>query len=235
MQAVILAAGEGKRLRPLTNDVPKPMIDLNGRPIVEYIFHALPPIIDEVIFVVGYKGETIEDYFGDLYEGKNIKYIRNVLPHGTGYALLQAQPYLKDGCFLLLNGDDLYHPKDLRVCEEKKPLVFVIESKTPERFGVCLLTPSGDIERIIEKPDNPPSNLVNTGAYVLNSEIFDIPAPILPNGELNLAEQVGNWAQKRTVFAHKARLWNPINRIEELEEARNLDLEKIFFYSNTSI
>ncbi len=228
MQAIILAAGEGKRLRPLTDDVPKPMIDVQGRPIVEYVLAALPSEVDEAIFVIGYKGETIKNYFGTSFLNKQITYVENVEPKGTGYALLQAKPFLKSGYFLLLNGDDLYHPEDLEIVSLERPTVFVRHSETPERFGVCLVTSEGLLSRIIEKPENPPSSLVNTGGYVLNHEIFDVPVPVLPNGELNLAEQIGNWAMRRPVHTHQARFWNPINRLEELEEARALNLKEIY-------
>ncbi len=228
MQAVILAAGEGKRLRPLTENVPKPMIDVQGRPIVEYVLAALPEEITEVIFIVGYKGEAIKNHFGTSFLNKKIIYVENVEPKGTGYALEQARPYLEAGHFLLLNGDDLYHPEDLKIVSLQRPTVFVRNSSTPERFGVCLVTADGLLSRIIEKPKNPPSSLVNTGGYVLNHEIFDIPVPVLSNGELNLAEQIGNWAEKRPVYIHEAKFWNPINRIEELEEARSINLKEIY-------
>ena len=228
MQAVILAAGEGKRLRPLTEAMPKPMIDVQGRPILEYVIAALPEQVSEVILIIGYKGEAIKNYFGNAYKEKRITYISNVEPKGTGYALMQAKPFLKEDFFLLLNGDDLYHPQDLTAISLKRPTVFVTVSSHPERFGVCLLNENGFLSRIIEKPQNPPSNLVNTGGYILNHEIFDVPVPVLPNGELNLAEQIGDWARKRPVYTHKARFWNPINRIEELEAARNLNLREIF-------
>lgn len=228
MQAVILAAGEGKRLRPLTEKMPKPMINLQGRPIVEYVLAALPPEVDEAVFIIGYKGETIKNYFGVSFLHKKITYIENVEPKGTGYALMQARPLLTSEYFLLLNGDDLYHPEDLKIASLKRPTVFVRRSQTPERFGVCLITNEGFLSSIIEKPENPPSNLVNTGGYVLNHEIFDVPVPVLKNGELNLAEQVGNWAKQRPVYIHEARFWNPINRIEELEEAQALNLKEIY-------
>ena len=124
MQAVILAAGEGKRLRPFTEHLPKPMILVQGRPILEYVIAALPEAVDEAIVVVGYKGETIKDYFGNTIWNKRITYVEDVAPKGTGYALQAARPYLQDDFFLLLNGDDLYHPEDLQAISLKRPTVF---------------------------------------------------------------------------------------------------------------
>lgn len=228
MQAVILAAGEGKRLRPLTENIPKPMIDVQGHPILEYVIAALPEDTEEIIFVIGHRGEAIKNHFGRSFLGKHITYVSDVLPGGTGYALQQARPFLKNGHFILLNGDDLYHPEDLKIASLRRPTVFVRRSTTPERFGVCLVKDDGTIARIIEKPLNPPSTLVNTGGYILNHGIFEIPVPVLPNGELNLAEQIGAWATRRSVYAHEARFWNPINTFEELEDARKLNLKELF-------
>lgn len=227
MQAIILAAGEGKRLRPFTDHLPKPMVDVQGKPILEHVISALPAHVTDVVIVTGYKEEVVMEYFGDSFSGKSITYVKGVKPKGTGYALQKARPFLTSEYFLLLNGDDLYHPDDLAVSALRRPTVFVTSSQNPERFGVCLINEQGLLARIIEKPKEPPSNLVNTGGYVLNHEIFDVPVSVLPNGELNLAEQIGNWAMRRPVHTHKATFWNPINTIEELEEARRANLKAI--------
>jgi len=215
-------------MRPLTEALPKPMIDVQGKPIVEYVISALPSHVTEIILVTGYKEEAVSNYFGGSFHGKRISYVKKVEPRGTGYALQKARPFLTSKCFLLLNGDDLYHPKDIAVSALERPTVFVATSQNPERFGVCLLNEKGHLARIIEKPKEPPSNLVNTGSYVLNHEIFDVPVPILPNGELNLAEQIGNWAMRRPVYVHQARFWNPINTLEELEDARRVNMKEVF-------
>lgn len=219
MQAVILAAGEGRRLRPLTDDIPKALISVLGRPILEHTFEALPEEITEIVLVTGYKEERIREHFGAEFLSRPITYVSGVLPKGTGYALAEARPHIR-GPFLLLNGDDLYHPKDLRSFIEKGPAVLVKQSETPERFGVCIVR-EGLLKGIVEKPKNPPGNLVNIGAYFLNEEIFSIPAKILPSGEWNLAEQVGELAKRRAVAAESAHFWYPINTPEELRYAED--------------
>src|SRR3989344_1319341 len=127
-QAVILAAGEGKRLRPLTEHIPKPMIDVQGKPILYYVMSALPHDVDEIVLVIGYKGESIRNYFGKSFAGKRITYLSDVKPGGTGYALQEARPFVTSDYFLLLNGDDIYHPEDLKALSLKRPTVFVRES-----------------------------------------------------------------------------------------------------------
>ncbi|MAG12188.1 hypothetical protein CL630_00035 [bacterium] len=220
MQAVILAAGKGTRLRPLTHKIPKTLIPVAGKPILEHTLHALPKRIKEVVLVIGYKGDCIKRRLGDIFEGRSIIYAYQAKPNGTADALLTVRPFLKDTPFLLLYGDDLYNADDLELCAQKYPSVLVAHSSSPERFGVCIIK-NGRLHGIIEKPENPPSNLINTGAYVLDHDIFDFSATVLPNGELNLAEQVGKYVQKKNVYVHKARSWYPVNNYEELKHAEN--------------
>ncbi len=219
MQAVILAAGEGKRLRPLTDSLPKPMVRVGGTPILEYTLGILPQEVDEVVVVVGYLGDKVEKYFGNSFGGRRIVYAHQKEPKGPGDALVAARPFLKENHFLLLYGDDLYHPADIEVCMGDVPTVLVKEALHPERFGVCLVDGNDRLLGILEKRKNPPTNLVNIGAYFLNQEIFDVPTPVLPNGELNLAEQIGNWAKRRLVRVVRARFWHPIGYPEDVEAA----------------
>ena len=223
MQAVILAAGEGKRLRPLTNDLPKPMVKVNGKPILEYTLSILPKVIDEIILVVGYQKEKIIEYFGNSFKGTPIKYVVQAVPMGTAHALDTARPNIKDGYFLFMHGDDLYHQNDLEtLVEMKAPVVLAKETNHPEKFGVCLVDHNGYLTDILEKRLDPPSNLVNIGVYLLDEEIFDIPRVQLPSGEFNLAEQVGNWALKRRIHVVRAKFWYPIGYPEDVEVADSL-------------
>ncbi|MCR4260808.1 MAG: sugar phosphate nucleotidyltransferase [Candidatus Colwellbacteria bacterium] len=223
MQAVILAAGEGKRLRPLTNDLPKPMVRVNGKPILEYTLGILPENISEVILVVGYQKEKIIKYFGNSFNGLPIKYVVQETPLGTAHALDIAKAQIKDGFFLFMYGDDLYHQDDLKALVGlETPAILVKESKHPERYGVCLTDNNGCLTGVLEKHPEPPSNLVNIGVYLLNQEIFGIPRVQLPNGEFNLAEQIGSWATKRQVRVIQAKFWHPIGYPEDVEAADSL-------------
>src|SRR3989344_7915186 len=115
MQAVILAAGEGKRLRPLTLDRPKPMIELLGKPILEHTIENLPSAINELVIVVGYKSEKIKNHFGNNWKGRSIVYVeQNMPPTGTAHALFTARRALKPGRFLSLMGDNISGGKALR-------------------------------------------------------------------------------------------------------------------------
>lgn len=219
MQAVILAAGEGKRLRPLTIDRPKPMVEINGRPILEHTLKSLPREIDEVILVIGYLGEVIKSHFRSSFKGLKIKYVYQSEPKGTSDAFYAARDSIKEESFMLLYADDLYHPEDLQKCISDAPTVLVKESAHPERFGVCLVDGEGVLLDILEKQENPPSNLVNIGAYILDRSIFSVPQVFLPNGEANLAAQIGVWAKTKRIRTVKARFWHPIGYPEDIPGA----------------
>lgn len=230
MQAVILAAGQGVRLRPLTNDIPKPLVSLGSVTILEYTLSILPPSIDEVILVISYRGEKIQNACGSEYQGKRLTYALQEEPKGTGDALRVARPYLRNERFLLAYADDLYYRDDLAECvagDGQAMLVSVHDH--PERFGVCLLDESGQyITDIIEKPEVPPSNLVNIGVYTLHPDIFSIPKIFLPNGEENLAAEIGLLARQRPLRAIRSRFWHPIGYPHDVENAKTL-LETGFF------
>lgn len=223
MQAVILAAGEGKRLRPLTNELPKPMVRVNGKPILEYTLSILPKVIDEIIVVVGYQKEKIIEYFGDSWGNIPIKYVEQKDPLGTAHALDAAATEIKGGDFLFMYGDDLYHQDDLEALVGlNSPVVLVKEAAHPEKFGVCLVDHNGYLTAVLEKRPEPPSNLVNIGVYLLNREIFDVPRVQLPNGESNLALQIGNWATTRNIKVVRAKFWHPIGYPEDVDTASAL-------------
>src|SRR3989344_5644423 len=93
MQTVILAAGKGIRLRPVTLKVPKPLVLLNDRPILEHILNELPKKVDEVILVIGYLGDKVKKHFGNNFLGKKIKYVIQEEQLGTFHALKQAKNF----------------------------------------------------------------------------------------------------------------------------------------------
>lgn len=222
MQAVILAAGEGKRLWPLTDSCPKPMVCVGGKPILEYTLSILPDQINEVILVVGYKQEKIRDYFENDCHGKKLIYVVQPEAHGTGDALVRARPFLNGEPFLLLYADDMYHPSDLAsLAASEHPAVLVKEHAQPERFGVCHVSDDGFLLELSEKPEEPKSNLVNVGPNLLHHDIFDfdVGAPILSNGESNVPAHFTALAAKRPVRVIRARFWHAIGYPEDLVEA----------------
>ena len=112
MQAVILAAGLGTRMRPLTDAVAKPLLKIGDRPLLEYTFDALPDEIDEVIVVIGYLGEQIRTYLGEEFRGRKIKYVVQEKLEGTAKALWEAKSLLRER-FLVLMADDIFAKKNI--------------------------------------------------------------------------------------------------------------------------
>lgn len=220
MQAVILAAGEGTRLRPLTLDKPKPLVEINGRSILEYIMDNLIGFVDEIILVIGYKGEKIKEKFGDSFKGVKLKYVEQGERLGNAHALSLAKQFL-DGKFIVMNGDDLYLKKDVEKCLKHELCVLARKVDNPERFGIITLKENNIIDEFIEKPKEFIGDLANTGCCVLNKKIFD-EIEILgksERGEYELSEAIRNLAQKEEVRCVEAEFFFPIAYPEDIEKA----------------
>ena len=172
MKAVILAAGEGKRMRPLTYERPKVMLPIAGKPIIEHLLEEVKEAgIDDFIFVVGYHDETIRTYFGKGERwGINLEYVTQKTQLGTADALRRTEGLVEDN-FLMLNGDVIVRAADIRNVITDDITLGVIEVEQPEDYGV-VATEGERITKIHEKMKEPPSNLINAGVYLLNELIF---------------------------------------------------------------
>jgi len=169
MQAVILGAGEGKRVRPLTRSRPKVMIPVANRPIIEYVIEALEKNgIREIIVVVGYRKEQVTRYLNQL--DIPIEVVVQQKQLGTAHALKCAESHIT-GDFLLLPGDNYIDAHSIGRLKEIKNAILVKEHPNPSNFGVVLLK-DGYVTRIIEKPEHSPSFMVSTGIYSLTKDFF---------------------------------------------------------------
>lgn len=175
MKAVILLAGKGTRMQPLTSACPKVMLPVANKPILEHIVDAgVEAGLDGFVFITGYLEEQIRDYFGDGSKwGVEIDYVHQEKQLGTADAIGCARGYV-EGAFLVLNGDMLVSPEDLKalVLRKEDAVICVKEVENPQDFGV-LETVGEKVTRIIEKPKNPPTNLANAGIYLFHASIFD--------------------------------------------------------------
>lgn len=220
MKAIILAAGEGVRMRPLTLDKPKPMIEVLGKPLLQYIFESLPNEIDEVLLVVGYKREQIEQYFGNNYLGRKITYLLQEKKLGTAHALALTKNYLvPDERFLLLYADDIYSKESIERCVTHPLCLLAGEVKDPKRFGVLEIDAQGIIIGLEEKPEKPKSNLVAPGVYVLNTHIFDYVAPLEPNGEYYLTTMLTQMIKDYPIHTEKTDKWISFAFPEDIQKA----------------
>src|SRR3989344_5660429 len=162
MKAIIVAAGEGTRMRPLTNDKPKQLVELQGKPLLDHILNSLPEEISALIIVVGYKGDQIRTWYGVTHAGKPITYVEQTERKGTWHALSLCEPYIEKGeKFFYLYADDLHGREGLRECiaaSDKGCTMSVTEVEDPRRFGVVEIDETGKITHAEEKPDLPRSH-----------------------------------------------------------------------------
>lgn len=225
MQAVILAAGEGKRLRPLTLDRPKPMVELLGKPILEHTIAELPSLIDELIIVVGYKGEKIKEHFSSAWKGRPITYVEQALPPtGTATALFSARAFLRPGQrFASLMGDNVSGGSALEKALEHDFALLVRTHEHPEHFGVIELHEDGTIKNMHEHPKNPPTNLVSTGTYVLSEDIFSV-APVLnpDRNEYLLPDLLLEIAKRQPVAVVEQDFWVSVDKPDDIPGAEAL-------------
>src|SRR5262249_32910 len=167
MDAVILAAGLGTRLRPHTLQTPKPLLAVRGRPILDWALNALPAPVDGVGVVGHYLAGQIEDYLRTQSRFKDWVTVKQEQPRGTGDALRSCQAHLHSDRFLVLNGDDLYGAADLEALARVSAGLLVQPVDEPRRFGIAFLKPDGTLERLVEKPNLEGRHLANTRPYLL--------------------------------------------------------------------
>lgn len=222
MQAVILAAGRGTRLRPLTYHVPKPMIRVVGKNLLEHNIDKLPDEIDEIVLVVNYLAEQIMNHFGDEYRGKKVKYVRQKKVLGTGHALFSCRNILKDK-FLVMMGDDIYNQEDIKISLKHDNCMLVQEITGKFAGGRIRLNKDGHLEDIVEGVHNRKSgSLVNTGFYVLTSDIFNYKLVPLGNGEFGLPQTLVKMGQDNDVKIEKAKKWIQISDLAGLKRAEKI-------------
>ena len=233
MKAVLLAAGEGIRLLPLTATRPKHLLKLGGKPILEHCLEALKANgITEAIVVTHYMGDAIRAYFGDGTKfGFKLEYVDQKIALGTGNATKFAQPHV-DGGFLLVYGDLLFSSDAVRKVLETynsanaAAAMAVVPVENPESYGIIELDESRHIKQIVEKPKriHAPSNLANAGVYVFRNSIFDTLKKLekTQRGEEELTDAVTMLAKEgETVLAAEISKddWFDIGRPWDLLEA----------------
>jgi bifunctional UDP-N-acetylglucosamine pyrophosphorylase/glucosamine-1-phosphate N-acetyltransferase len=219
MQCVILAAGEGTRMRPLTLTMPKPLVPVCGVPLITHIVQSLPELIDELIIVIGYKGEMIEKYCGTEFCGKRVTYVRQENPKaGTADAFMRTREFVK-GRVLVMYADDIHGKKALEEVVMNESAMLAARSDTPEKFGVLVIRPDGMLEAIVEKPEFPPSNYVNIGGFVVTDEIFDIHTNLSASGEYYLTDTITEYAKKHPVTVVEQDMWVPVGCPDDIPKA----------------
>jgi bifunctional UDP-N-acetylglucosamine pyrophosphorylase/glucosamine-1-phosphate N-acetyltransferase len=241
MKAVILAAGEGVRLQPITSTRPKHLIKVGGKPILEHCLNAVKTSgIEEALIVIHYMGDVIRQYFGDGEKfGLKIEYVEQKAVLGTGNAVSLVEPHIKDD-FLLAYGDLLFSAEavknviDLHKKEKPAATMAVVPVENPEDYGIVELEDEKHVKRIVEKPkhEEAPSNLANAGIYVFSTEIFDKirDTSASARGEWEITDAISQLLnEKKTVLAVKISQddWVDIGRPWDLLEANRWALVRM--------
>jgi NDP-sugar pyrophosphorylase family protein len=222
MQAVILAAGLGTRLRPLTYHTPKPMLRIAGKNLIEHNLDRLPREVDELVLVVGYLKKQIMDYFGDQFVGRKITYVEQKEILGTGHALFLCQSILR-GRFIAVNGDDIYSKDDMKRCLQYSNCILTKEVFGKFSGGRIELTSDGFLNDIIEGVHCGKNSLVNIGFYVLEKSFFDYPlVKAQDKDEYGLPQTLVRYSKDHPVKIEKAEFWLQVSNLSGLEKAKEI-------------
>jgi NDP-sugar pyrophosphorylase family protein len=191
-KAFILAGGKGTRLRPITYEIPKPLVPLQSKPILEHVIDLLRAYdVRDIVLSIGYLGDKIKEYFSDEKRlGIKMTFVEEQEELGTGGPLKLAKQLLKD-TFLMVNGDNLINI-DLRKmyqahCENRATATIALTTiDDPTSYGVAVLE-GNKIIKFIEKPskEEAPSKLINTGLYILEPSVIDL----VPEGRYSSIEK----------------------------------------------
>ncbi len=222
MQAVILAAGLGTRMGKLTKNTPKPMLKILGKNLLELKINNLPKEVDEVILVVGYKGDVIKKYFKESFNGKKITYIEDSTLTGTANALWQTKKILKDK-FLVMMGDDIYSKSSIAECA-KNPLSICCRISEINDRGDRVLLKNKNLDGFTTQAKNldlkKPSPLAFTGMFCLTKEIFKYkPVKLKTKNEWGLPQTLLKLANKKKIKIIKTNNWMQISSPEDLKLA----------------
>jgi len=227
MKAIILAAGRGKRLKELTEEKPKVMCEVDGKPMLEHTLKKLAKAgITEAIIIVHYKKEHIINYFGDEFDGIALTYAKQEEMKGTGDAVLTAEPYVDTDRFLVLAGDVVFEPDLIAkvTSHDSDGVITVCRVDDPSRFGVIEVD-NGSVTRIVEKSADPPTNLANASVYVFPQAIFVAckKIPLSPRGEYEITDAIQMLIDDGYTFEYEViDKWIDVGVKEQLEEAQAL-------------
>jgi len=244
MLAVLLVAGEGRRLAPITNTRPKHIIPIAGKPLLQHTIESIAQEagITEFLLVVGYKKEKIIELFGDGADlGVQISYIEQKEFLGTANATKYAQEYTLDSPFLMMYGDLLADPSvfaELMRCYNNNPSASIItlrEVPDPSKFGIIQLDKRNHVVKIVEKPpqDLNMGNLANAGIYILSPRIFDAISrtPKSPRGEYELTDSLQMLVNEGSAVLGLnlgTRYWSDIGHCWQLLEASQHYMDNFF-------
>jgi UDP-N-acetylglucosamine diphosphorylase / glucose-1-phosphate thymidylyltransferase / UDP-N-acetylgalactosamine diphosphorylase / glucosamine-1-phosphate N-acetyltransferase / galactosamine-1-phosphate N-acetyltransferase len=223
MKAIILAAGQGTRLKPLTDSMPKVMVTVGGKPLLEHNLEKLAPYVDEFIIVIKYKKETIVEYFGNSFENIPIRYHEQGEEKWTGAAIRWIKA---DWDIVIAYADAIIAKEDIdRVMQCEDFAVLVKKVPNPEKYGIFTLDENRYITSLIEKPQTYIGNTANFSFFKVQSDILEMveKVELSPRGEIEITDAI------RMFFAKYPMRWIHIEHdiidvttVEDLEKANTL-------------
>lgn len=204
-KAVILAAGRGTRMRELTADLPKPMIEVRGKPVLQYIVEGLRGAgVRRFLIVVGYRADVVRDFFGDGSRYKiDIQYTTQEKQDGTGRVVDLARAFVDQSPFILAYGDILIDPANykrvINLADDVEAIISVTRGEDVSKGGAVFVNEQMELVDLREKPKpgEPTSPWYNAGLYAFRSSIFDFTAKLKPSprGEYELTDAIRELAQ----------------------------------------
>ena len=226
MKAVILAAGEGVRMRPLTLDMPKPLLKIAGKSFIDRIFENFPDEITEVVLVVMYLADKIKEHCGESFHGRRIHYARGS-EKGNAYSFLASKPFF-DGNerMMIIYGDELPTKEEFKECLSHEYSWLCYQVPVPQKSGIATIDESGRILEVIEKPEHPKSDWAATGLMVANASVFNYEPVQHKNGEFYLSSMMDQFCHDNTVMVVRGKPGRPqLTTPEDLALCEKLYLE----------
>ncbi|GEM_PF-152550 len=220
MDLILLSAGRGTRLRPITDTLPKPLVPVADKGTLLHTLDMLPDEISQIILIVGYLHERIRAAVGTEWKGRQVTYVLQAPLDGTGGALRQAQPYIATERFMVVNGDDLYGPTDImRLAQLERGLLIKHALLTAGMNDVCDVH-DGKLNGFNRLPRGH-TGAINTGAYTLGHEWFDT-IPIFTPGKIDewsLPHALPQLLERHSYDALEAEFWMPCGTSQEIQIA----------------
>ncbi len=233
-KGIILAGGNGTRLRPITNTIPKCLLPVYDKPMIYYSLSAmlLCEIKDLLIITRPEDKNSFKRLLGDGYQwGIKVKYAVQPKPRGIADALIIGEKFLGQSSCVLMLGDNLFYGNGLerklqKLSRSEKNSVLAYEVKDPERFGICEINSSGLVVSLKEKPSKPKSNLAVTGLYFYDKNVSSVAKKLKPSkrGELEITDLNMRYMENNKLYAEvlgKGFSWFDAGTIESLLEASN--------------
>ena len=237
MKGVLLSGGTGSRLRPITHTGPKQLVPVANKPVLEYAIEDLKEAgITEIGVVLGNKGrEAIQELLGDGSDyGVEITYIIQGNPLGLAHAAGCARDFVGDDDFVMYLGDNILKQGISELVESFErgdygAGIALQEVDSPEQFGIADVDEDGQVTQLIEKPDEPPTNLALIGIYVFSNDVFDVIERLEPSwrGELEITDAIQTLLENgHDIDSHVVEgWWKDTGKPEDILEANRLVLE----------